>query len=382
MAGSVEYWSSTTGSDLETMLQLARYPTEVQQSFLNFYRTTICPLLGSPPTIDSSRSPMTRDGTPIEYSFSFTRSSLAASQPAVRFSVDMTRLRPREVRDARDQFLPREPETVVKALVDQETSKVDLTWFHGLRRFFGEGMTSYSPEEIAKILEKAGHSTSQALGFDIGCDPSSKLPVAAKAYFLPCSKATATNQTRWAMCRQAILQLQDLPANLLASLEVLEEYVQSRPVEFQNGARFVATDLIGREKARIKIYLRAEGCSFAEVWELFTLGGRLTYLDDSSADIEALFNAVTTSGLSNGTAPSRSSNREVYRKMPILYFAFSAQDKLPVPKIYVPCALYGMKDGQVARGLDSWFSQQGWRGAIGEKKEGIFSVEKSLQKTL
>ncbi len=108
------------------------------------------------------------------------------------------------------------------------------------------------------------------------------LPVMGKIYFLPCLAAAAQRKTRFAIINAAIRQLPDIASrpNILSSLGLIEEYLASKPKDWENGARYLATDFISPDKARLKIYLRCPGNSFDEIWDYFTLGGRIPGLDD------------------------------------------------------------------------------------------------------
>ena len=88
--GSI-YWWRTSGTDLSRMLQEADYPEEAQRQFLDFYRETLCPLLGDRPEKDSLPTAVGWDGNPFEYSFEFKGST---KSPGVRFVLDLSELRP------------------------------------------------------------------------------------------------------------------------------------------------------------------------------------------------------------------------------------------------------------------------------------------------
>ena len=86
-----DYWWRTSGTDLSRMLQEADCPEEAQRQFLDFYRETLCPLLGGRPEKDSLPAAVGWDGNPFEYSFEFKGST---KNPGVRFVLDLSELRP------------------------------------------------------------------------------------------------------------------------------------------------------------------------------------------------------------------------------------------------------------------------------------------------
>lgn len=88
------YWWLTSGADLSRMLQEANYPEEARHQFLDYYRETICPLLGEKPEKKSKYAAVGWDGNPFEYSFEFKGST---KKPGVRFVVDLSELRPANV---------------------------------------------------------------------------------------------------------------------------------------------------------------------------------------------------------------------------------------------------------------------------------------------
>ena len=85
------YWWRTSGSDLSRMLHEANYPEEAQRQFLDYYRDTLCPLLGNKPESNSLPAAVGWDGNPFEYSFEFKGST---KNPGVRFVLDLSELRP------------------------------------------------------------------------------------------------------------------------------------------------------------------------------------------------------------------------------------------------------------------------------------------------
>jgi DMATS type aromatic prenyltransferase len=115
------YWFRTSGRDLSNMIEEAGFPQECQQQFLGFYQNTICPELGASPHGHTSKSAVGWDGSPLEYSFEFKKSS---RQPGVRFAVDLTPRRPENITS------PLNVDSVdrVLAVMRQKTPQFDDSW--------------------------------------------------------------------------------------------------------------------------------------------------------------------------------------------------------------------------------------------------------------
>jgi len=352
------YWWNTTGRNLADMLRVAKYPEPAKHGFLSFYRNQICGRLGSPPTSTSVKSGMTYDGTPIEYSYSFNAST---KLPTVRFVVDLNPLR--EPSDANPPLSTAAMQDVVQAFAARN-SKADTTWYHGLKRYFD---VKSEPAKVKEIIAQAGHQSPEMLGFDIHRKiKSNEVPATGKLYFLPCLAAAERGITRWKAVTGAIKQLPEIETmpNMLTSLSLIEAYLASKPEEWQQGARYLSTDLLPPSESRIKVYLRCPGDTFAEMWDFYTLGGRLTGLDDDKEMFRDLFRLVmgAEDGPDPGKVPEIASGLEtrVRRKLTTIYFSLSNDSVTPTPKLCFCAKNFAHDDGVVARGLEKWFRKYGW----------------------
>ena len=133
--GGLNYWFLTSGTDLSRMLQEANYPEEAQRQFLDYYRETICPLLGGKPEKDSKHAAVGWDGNPFEYSFEFKGST---KKPGVRFVLDLNELRPTNVEYP---LSIRNSEQVLDSLVEK-SPMFDDTWVSTLRNEFRASLCS------------------------------------------------------------------------------------------------------------------------------------------------------------------------------------------------------------------------------------------------
>ena len=366
------YWWNTSGSDLANMLHEANYPEEVQRHFLSYYRDNICPLLGGRPDSTSTKSGVGWDGNPLEYSFELKGSMKSKS---VRFVVDLTELRPT---DGSQPLSMANTQKVVDALAEK-TPGFDDTWYRVLKKWFV--YSHLSPSEQQALIAKAGQQTSVIVGFDIYpriTDPES-LPVMGKVYFPPCYVAADKGITRWQAVRQAIQQLPDVKSypNILRSTDIINDYLSDKPEAWQMGTRYLATDLVAPAKARFKVYMRCFGTTFDEIWDYYTLGGRIPDLDDDKQKFRDLMDLV--SGTTYAETRSKS-QMDVQRftsatqKLTAIYFAISTDNPYPAPKLCVYPANFAPDDGVIARGLDTWLNKYGWSDGGKSMEEQVKSV--------
>ena len=354
-----QYWWETTGLDLAKMLREANYPEEALHRFLAFYRENVCPRLGSRPKSDSAKSGIGKDGDPFEYSFEFKGST---KSPGVRFGMDLSPLRPA---DAANPLSIENSQKVVDAL-RLRTPDFDDSWYQSMCHFL---VKSHLPREAQDILVKqAGHQMPMVIGFDLHKDLSSPhtLPILGKVYFPPCFAAAEQDITRWDAVRKAIWQLPrivDFP-NILRSLKWIEDYLRTKSKDFENGVRYLATDFVAPEKSRLKIYMRYPGTSFEEIWDFYTLGGRITGLEEDKEKFRDLMNMMSDSGdVANAqSGPDADGSRlgKVRVKTTTIYFSLSAENPGPAPKIGFFPPNTAKNDQVIARGLDQWLSKYGW----------------------
>ncbi|KAI1366445.1 aromatic prenyltransferase [Xylaria arbuscula] len=329
------------------MMSVAEYSQEARRQFLDFFRDTIIPRLGSRPDSTSGRSGMAWDGSPFEYSFELKGSS---STPSVRFVVDLARLRPSDI----DFPLNTSNTQRVIDVLAQRIRGFNDTWHQSLLKRFTH--SHLGSEEQRVLAAKAGHQSSMMLGFDIHRQPAphSELPVMGKVYYLPCFAAAHENTTRWQVVRSAIRELPGIlhaQPNTLHALAMIESYLAGKPLDWEDGARYLATDFVEPGKARLKIYLRMLGDAFEDIWDFYTLGGRIAGLEEDKDTFRDLIEL--TSGRDSLTCAARRSTH-VRRKATTLYFSLSADSPSPAPKMCIYPANFAANDGSIIRGLDAW----------------------------
>ena len=170
-----------------------------------------------------------------------------------------------------------------------------------------------------------------------------------KVYYLLCFAAALESKTRWQVVRLAIRQLPGIDAqpNILHALGIMEEYLAGKPKDWENGARYLATDFVEPEKARLKIYLRVLGDMFDETWDYYMLGGRITELDEDKDRFHDLIEL--TSGSESLMCDVRRSTH-VKRKATTMYFSLSADSPWPTPKLNIYPANFAANDESIIRG--------------------------------
>ena len=364
------YWWITSGRDLSNMLHEANYPEEAQRNFLSWYRDTICPQLGNRPDSTSTKSGVGRDGNPFEYSFELKGSTKSQT---VRFVVDVSQLRPA---DKTNPLSMATTQKVVDSLA-KETPGFDDTWYRNLSQWF---IHSDAPtNEQQALVAEAGYQTPVILGFDIHprASASGGLPVLAKVYFPPCFAAAAKGITRWEAVRTAVRQLPDINShpNILRALGMIEDYLSDKPKSWEDQPRYLATDFVAPGKARLKIYMRYPGQSFDDIWDYYSLGGRIPGLEEDKEKFRDLMSLVSGTNYDDETdRTDEAQYTRVGRKATAIYFSLSTDNPSPAPKICFYPANFAQSDEAIAQGLDAWLNKHGWYDGGKSMEERVRSV--------
>ena len=349
------YWWLTSGRDLARMLQEAQYPEDAQRQFLNFFRDVICPQLGGRPEANSLRSGVGWDGNPFEYSFELKSTS---TEQNVRFVVDVSPLRPA---DEAHPLSIKNFEVVLDALA-KKTPDFDDAWYSSLREWF-----CYSDRPSAEqkaLAAQVGYQMPMILGFDIRrrLPTPDAIPVMAKVYFPPCFTAAAEGITRWEAVKRGVHQLPNIKShpNILRSLDMIQEYLDTKPKEYENGPRYLATDFITTDKARLKIYMRHPAESFEDIWDYYSLGGRIPDLDEDKEKFRDLVTLTSDNSDNIMQQNDKLPYTAVARKMTAIYFSLSTDNPTPAPKICFYPANFASNDERIGQGLDNWLQKYGW----------------------
>lgn len=364
------YWWRTTGREIFNMMKVAAYPQATRNAFLSYYHDVMCPLLGAAPDASDPRQAKswTWDGSTHEYSFELTKGE--THRPKVRFVLDVSCLRP--VDSANPLNLV--PTDMLIHTFAGRAPGFDSTWYRALRRFFDY---SHLPRrEQQSLVDQAGHSSPILVGFDItrhippaspAPEQPSMLPVVGKAYFLPCFAAAAKGTDRFTTICQAIHALPDIGAhpNVLSALACIEAFLATKPKDWAHGARYLATDFLAPDRSRLKIYLRCPSTDFDEIWDFFTLGGRISAFENDKQKyqdfIGLLGGSCSTSAAGSNDRAHDGMETASRRKLTTLYFSLDDRYPVPAPKIAFCARNFASHDAAVARGLDEWLLKYGWR---------------------
>jgi DMATS type aromatic prenyltransferase len=366
----IPYWWLTSGRDLARMLHEADYPTDVQHQFLLFFRDTICPQLGGRPEPNSLRSGVGWDGNPFEYSFELKSTS---KEMAVRFVVDVSALRPADEAHPLDI---KNFEDVLNPL-PRATPGYDETWYASLKKWFVHAHRSSA--EQRDLVKKVGYQMPMILGFDIQrrLQTRDAIPVMAKVYFPPCFTAASEGITRWEAVRRGVHQLPNIDShpNILRSLDLIQEYLDTKPKEYENGPRYLATDFVMTDKARLKIYFRHPAVDFEDIWDYYTLGGRIPGLSEEKEKFRELM-SFTAYNPDPATIQDGDTTHytAVQRKMTAIYFSLSTDNPTPAPKICFYPANFALNDEVIGKGIDAWLNQYGWKDGGASMKETVERV--------
>ncbi len=365
LSPSALYWWKTAGRQVATMLEMAQYPDDAQRRFLEFFRDTLSPSLGAAPKEGpAANSALTWDGTPIEYSLSFSGS---IHKPNVRFSLDLSPLRP--AASPEDAF-----DTTTTVRVAEEFAAnalgTDLTWYHSLNNYCRISPTS--PADAQRIVSAARHQTPTMLGFDINRaistpngDSRPPIPAMGKSYFLPWLPAAERGITPWQVVRGAIRQLPDLAPNVSTALDALDKFIATKTPEWETGIPYLATDLIDPSKSRLKIYiLPPPAATWEEVWDTFTLGGQITSLDGEKEKFHDLYRLLVLNSSrrqeSNGDLDATSLMETGEKMSMCYYYSLCASSPLPQTKLCFYARGCFADDGVMAAKLQDCMEGQGW----------------------
>ncbi|KAI9162715.1 aromatic prenyltransferase [Paramyrothecium foliicola] len=355
------YWWNTTGRNVANMMKAARYPEATQHVFLSYYRDLVCPLLGAPPNVDNPNQAKswTWDGSTHEYSFELKKGEL--DQPEVRFVLDVSPLRPIYTKNP---LTTRYTDALVETFA-QRTPGFDSAWYNALKRFFD--YSHLAPHDQLRLAKEAGHLSPILIGYDISRELASPtaLPVTGKAYFLPCFAAAAQGITRFEAIRDSICSLPGIERqpNVLSGLRLIEEYLATKPRDWANGARFLGTDFLSPDRARLKIYLRCPSSEFDDIWDYFTLSGRIPGLGDDKEtyrDFVKALGGVASRKVGHGGSDNNGMETGSRRKLTTLYFSLDSRYPVPSPKVAFCARNFAASDASVAQGLGTWLEKHNW----------------------
>ncbi|KAH8746265.1 aromatic prenyltransferase [Diaporthe sp. PMI_573] len=360
------------------MMEEAGFPDKTKNQFLTFYSSVICPLLKGKPEAGSMPTAVGWDGNPFEYSWEFKGSTKKSS---VRFVLDLTEVRPP------NKNCPMSVETVEEVLkiLKDKSPLYDDHWHRAIERWTVYSNASAERQEF--LISEAGHRTPTILGFDINPKITEKaphmLPVMIKSYFPPCFVAADRRFTRFQALSLGVRQLPDIGShpNILLGLKMIEDFVADNP-QYESQGRGLSTDFVPAGDARLKVYLRYLGDDFDEIWDYYTLGGRIPIadLDEDKAKLRDIIQlsrgmCYPVNKIRDESAADKKRRAILGTKPSSLYFSLTPDKPYPIPKFYFYPGFQAPNDEAVAQGLDLWLRKYGWA-------DGGPTVEERTKNTL
>lgn len=235
------------------------------------------------------------------------------------------------------------------------------------------------------MVRRVGFQTPTILGFDINAKILEKapgmLPVMVKSYFPPDFAAVDRRLTRFQALSIGIRQIPDIGSypNLLHGMKMIEDYVADHP-EYEECGRGMACDFVPAGMARIKVYVRYWGDTFDEIWDYYTLGGRIPDLDDDKEKIRELMDLAHGRDYPahkiRAETWAEKKRRNIFETKPTsLYFSLTPDTPYPVPKLYFYPARRAPNDEATAQGIDAWMTKYGWH-------DGGKTLEERVQNVL
>ena len=353
------WWWSTTGFQLASLLRAAGYTPNEQYEALLFHYFEIVTRLGKLPmsTVPSWQSFMTDDFSPIEYSWKW---GYGTETPEIRYGIEPIGS------DAGTTFDPLNQVATLELVrrLNRAIPEIDLTWFDHLRHLmfgaFGAGSGYRSmPRLTLDYLEQHVFRRSTMINYDTKGKGNSSMFLAlelvrsrlsAKAYFIP---VKTPEQSVASQIFQAIKKLDG--ANL-AAIEDIESYLRSDSDGSTLQVFMVGIDCVAPEKSRLKLYVRSPQTSFDFVRGVMSLGGRLTGQGAVSAQFQDLWNLVM--GLDPKTLPEHKlPNVNHVTSGTCFHIDVAPISGLPTVKAYIPVRHYANSDLAIATGLGKFLKR-------------------------
>jgi DMATS type aromatic prenyltransferase len=328
----------------ENLMEETGYDASLRHQYIELIRDYIFPFVEPTRRNGSRWRPIiTHNGADLEPSWNVQN---FGSKSPVRFSVEPCLT----ADDAASDFETVRRSTLyglVERLNEHPAfSKLDLRWFmHAQSRIF-TALKDASGRPKARIF----------LAFDLHTDKANPQAL-LKAYFLPNCHTKAANVLSDAVVYSTIRTLK-LPANLSVEkpLSIIESYLSSRPSHRTVEVEMLAIDCCDQTKARVKVYGRSPpashdlSTSFAEVLNVFTLGGAISPSASATEALAEWWNCLMGPSREDASAQPRA------RTAGILYgFEIKPGSDVPLVKVYIPLWHYVKDDTDAVERLKKFF---------------------------
>ncbi|PMD38624.1 aromatic prenyltransferase [Hyaloscypha variabilis F] len=356
-SASQAFWYGTTTPLLSKLLGTASYPPHLQDQYIFFYNHSILPGLSPTPSSTNKWTPqLTHNASPFEPSLTFHN-----NQQKVRIAFEPIGPLAGTPKDPLNQTLPL---TFVSSLA---SSTICPTLNLELWRDFTTAFLVSDAELVApkSLFVDTKIQPTCFLAFDLPCDEFA--PV-LKAYLFPQRRALIEGKEKGDLIFEAIRKSPSFSADTYPDLEKFESFLarhvsQPRRDEDVSGEKekglsveMLAFDCVSPARSRLEICAKTHDTSFANVRDVFTLGGRLkgSSTVEGLKALERFWRSLLL--LREDWDDYESQSAE------FLYFGFEVcpGKEQPDVKIYVPSWTLGIDKTGLTRGLGRYFREVGW----------------------
>ncbi|KAF5574642.1 tryptophan dimethylallyltransferase [Fusarium pseudoanthophilum] len=337
LSGDKEWWWTTLGPQLHTLLTEADYDLNEQYEALLLLYRWVVPEMGPRPR--SSMAPwnsfMTDDHSPIEYSWKWNSRN---KKPDIRYAIELVSPLAGTKQDPFNQIPTR---NLVYNLA-KNIPELDLTWFE---HFWHELL---DPEYLT--TSTSGISTKGSTIFAALEMLHGRLSV--KVYFIPVETQEAS---AWHQIKHAI---ETSGCQNTEALYHVDAYLSSHDDGRQLRPFMLAIDLVEPGASRLKIYARSNQTSFRFVRNVMTIGGLRTGMDKSLEKFFDLWKSAL--GLNHAASPGDELPKVDHLTSGAVFnFDVAPKSSIPDVKAYIPVRHYANNDLQAAVGLIRYLEEHG-----------------------
>ncbi|KAE8421191.1 aromatic prenyltransferase [Aspergillus pseudocaelatus] len=346
----IQDWWDFCGPQLATLAHEAGYSPMAQIELLLFFRSIVLPKIGRfphpcrPNSCAQTRSILTYDGSPIEYSWRWNVS--ASDRPQIRFCVE-----PAGHSSCASETVAGKLRATDGILVQlaKRLPNLDRGWYYYFLDSLHIGRWTNGPlHDDTRPWQ--GRTPRVPVAFEF-----TPKGIFAKVYFTP--PATPDSMTSFNTIAHAVQPICDKDT---AALNECMSYVASDPVGATFRPDVLAIDCVSPLNSRIKLYAGTPLTTFTSVVSVITLGGRISVPQSSIEEMWALFRMVLSLDdnfsrdeelpVQSPFQPSHAHREDHYSGL-LYYFNLAPGAQLPDVKLNIPVIRYGRSDEDIAHGL-------------------------------
>ncbi|KAE9362829.1 aromatic prenyltransferase [Stipitochalara longipes BDJ] len=362
---SQAFWYRTTTPLLSKLLGIAKYPPHLQDQYTFFYNNSVLPGLGPVPSPANKWTPhLTHNGSPFEPSLAFQN-----NKQQVRFTFEPIGPLAGTLTDRFNQSLPL---AFVSSLASSNTCpNLNLEWWYHFTTAFFVSETELAAHPSPFVGVKVQPTC--YLAFDL---PGEEFAPVLKPYLFPHRRALLQGMDKANLVFEAIRHIPSSVVDMSPALEKVETFLSQHQensiaqLALQAGrdgsgkaskakalsVEMLSFDCASSSESRLKIYAKTHDTSFANVRDIFTLGGQLrnsSTLDGLEA-LERFWKQLLLLREDWNDHESQSAEFLHFK------FEFSPGKLEPDIKIYVPSWTLGINKTGLTRGLGRYFRELGW----------------------